>query len=208
MSKVLADVGKSVADVYDVEGSIAGVENVLTKDVQAIHEMASTIASERMGSQLIRVEAAGVVASADFIAAAIGINVGITRLHSVMVLTDNSTRITRCNVNVRTQPGGMPAQTIQESAIWVWNGSDNFLIEIVDDGGAVAGAQCLKPDTAFSYLPTMLSGPGQPQLVSEVVLRGTAAAFGAGTVDIILVLHVTAVQPGGLSSKGLPVPSW
>lgn len=208
MVKILSQSGTSLADIYNVEGSIAGVEQLLSGEVSVVHEMGQLIASERMGGQLLRVAIAGIVASADFAAVLTGINTGVSRFHGVTIITDNASRLERVNVNVRTQPGGRPTQTVQEHVVWAFDGTNSENIEIVDDGGVQITIAALRGTQEFNNLPCLLTGADQPQLVSEIAIRGTATAFGAGTVDVILIAHVSFGQAEGLGSRGLPIPSW
>jgi len=54
MPKVLGQVGVSLADAYDIEGSIAGVDELVTRDVSLTHDMAATIFSERVSTAIRR----------------------------------------------------------------------------------------------------------------------------------------------------------
>ena len=45
MVKILSQAGISLADLYNVEGSIAGIEQLDTRELPIVHEMSGTIFS-------------------------------------------------------------------------------------------------------------------------------------------------------------------
>ena len=68
MPKILAQAGISLADVYDVEGSIAGTDELLSEDVSLVHEMGGHMMSERCRSFVVTLATGDQIQNANFAA--------------------------------------------------------------------------------------------------------------------------------------------
>ena len=66
MPKILSQAGDSLADSYDVAGSIAGVDDLITQDVQLLHEMGGTIFSERLTSQVLTIASGSIAQNSEY----------------------------------------------------------------------------------------------------------------------------------------------
>jgi len=200
--KVLARTGHSLADIYDVKGSIAGVEELLAREVSLVHEMGQTIFSERL-STTIRHRATDPLAASTAIAEIVAdFPAAPTRILGVTVLTDNAARLARVSVHLEDPLAerGMP--------IWVWDGTNNQTIDILDNG-AISAEQMLTPTAEFQKIPNFRIGSDQPQFVENVSMRGVTTAFGAGDVTITMMVYIAFAETGNVpSSFGLPVPGW
>lgn len=204
MPKVLGQAGTSLADVYDVEGSIAGVDTLLSKDVALVHEMGATIFSERVSSTVRRRVTAALAQDTDFDHLLTDLPSGATRLGPILMLGSfSAARLSFASVAVRDQLSG------REVPVWSWDSTvdEEVSIRVSDDGAAAATFIMYRPIRQV-FTPGMLIGEGQPQRVSDIAFRGRTLGFGAGTQLITLAFQVLFSQVGGLDSKGLPLPSW
>lgn len=200
MPDILGDAGKSIADIYDVLGSVVGIEKLEATELPLVHEMGGTVFSERF-SIFTRRSTVTVNQSSAFGQAIIDLPATPCRLLGVEVLTTDNTRISHATVNLRD--AGVP----REFSVWVWDQANALTISIDDGAGSVL-LEVLVPQASLLAVPNFCGGIGQPQAVESAITRGVSTAFGAGTVTITTLLHLAFSEVGGLSSKGLPVPSW
>lgn len=203
MPKVLSQSGISLADTYDVEGSIAGIDRLLSEEVLLFHEMGGTLFSERF-STTVRRRSTGAIAQNITIGQIVSdLPSPYYRIFGFTVFNannDSAARLTQLSIY------GRDALANRETVLWRWNGAvvdETFNVE-----GAVSTVEILVPDVAFTVAPQLMAGITQPQSVSAIVIRGLTAGFGAGTVEIVTLMHIGFVAIGGLSSEGLPIPSW
>jgi len=204
MVKVLSRAGVSLADTYDVEGSIAGIEQLESREVTLVHEMGSTIFSERYSGN-IRNLSGGAVNQSTVWAKTIEDLPGFAfRVFGISVFVSAVDRITMASVAVRNPVSG------REMPIWAWDVAVDVetRIQYSNDGAGASTTQFLTPRVLNTNLPHMMSGNKQPQHISSLVFRGVSSGFGAGTVTAIARIHIGFGQIGGISSKGLPIPSW
>ena len=98
----------------------------------------------------------------------------------------------------------------REVAIFAWDTTVDSTINarIVDDGGAVENVLMMRQTQPALAGPSMLIGSDQRLSVGEIAFRGVATAFGAGTVAPIALIYFAHAELGGISSLGLPIPSW
>lgn len=203
MSKVQAQAGSSLADIYDVKGSIAGIENLETRDLPIVHEMGATVFSERLSGNHRRQVTASLAQSTAFDSVLADFGQGnAQRILGVTVLADFSARVDRVMVAIQDPIAE------REVPIFVWDTANDAtsVIRIVDNGAAAADMAYFIPNPLI--LPNMLLGPGQPDQMPNIVLRGQTSAFGAGAVVLTLLIYHVFAELGGVSSHGLPVPSW
>jgi len=102
MAKVLSKSGDSLADVYDVEGSIAGIERLQSEEVHLTHDMGQTLFSERLASRMLELSSGVLSQSTVF---NVNFSIGITsRLLAIQVLSTNSGRLVKCSVAITSPP--------------------------------------------------------------------------------------------------------
>jgi len=202
MVKVLSQSGDSLADLYDVEGSIAGIEQLETRELPIVHEMGATVFSERLSGFIRRSVTGNVAQSTSFNITMAGLPNGIFRILGLAVLVDTVGRTAFVQVALRSIVGG------REIPVFVWDTDNNVTsdILIVDDDAAAAVFGYLVPGP--NLLPSLGVGVGQRQRVGEeIVMRGSTSAFGAGNVELTLLVYLGLTHTG-ISNRGLPVPSW
>lgn len=202
MVKILSRSGDSLADTYDVVGSIAGIEHLESRELTLVHEMGATLFSERFSGALRRISPAATAQGTNFNAVMTGLPAGASRIFALQVFTDDASRLANVVVSLRS------AVDSSEIPIWVWDQTNSIDVRFEDAGAGVATLTLLIPETGLSALPNMLVGSGQPQQVEQIAIRGLTTAFGAGTVTVTVLVYLGLSQIGGLSSRGLPIPSW
>jgi len=201
MSKIQAQTGASLADVYDVRGSIAGVEELLSKDVQLVHEMGQTIFSERLVQLVTVVSTAAIAQSASFdVEIFTAGSIPFTRVLQIIATVDTAGRVSNAAVSAED------AAAQNGVIIWKWEGAE--IVNRILNGGSATNVVVLKADIAYDGLPCLLTGLTQQRSVPTLTMRGNTAAFGAGTVTIATRVLLAFPQLGGVSSKGLPLPAW
>ena len=208
MSKILGRSGTSLADVYDVEGSEAGLEQLDTRVVTPFHEMGGTILSERMTGGIRRTSTGDILQSTtwDIVITGIAATPG-ARILGITIMTDVPARVNIASVLLRDPDDN------RELPLWWWDQSTDIDSDIrIADEAAAANINILQPVNPTGTLPTFMIRPsprGTPSGLSEIAFRGLTAGFGAGTVEVIVIIATLA--PSGEvvpSSEGLPWPSW
>lgn len=205
-SKILSRAGVSLADAYDVEGSIAGIEELDSESVKVVHEMGATMFSERFVTTFRRIVSGDIAQSLSF-------NVVITdtpqvpfRILGVLVFVDTTGRTNRVSVNVRDANSG------REIPIWAWDSATadaEMNIQVDDDGGGASLKIVNAPVIYPMMFPLTVAGNAAPNNSAAIALRGATTAFGAGTVEnTAVILIALAAEQSGLSSVGLPMPGW
>jgi len=209
MAKVLSQSGISLADTYAVEGSIAGVEELLTKDVHLSHEMGGTIFSERLETNVTRLNPGAIAQNVTWAVTLVPPD-SPNRILGVCMIIDTTARVTHASLAIGAVTG------VRECPIWSWdiaNDAEQAITISID--GATVGVEILMLP-GFSLLPQMLTrsnGVLEGNLMGNLIYRGLTAGFGAGTVlPLMFCLLARANQaipdPGQPSSHGLPIPSW
>lgn len=206
--KILSRSGASVADVYDALGSNVGIDELDVGSLKGVHEMGGTVFAERVGGQIRRGTTGDIIASAGIVVE-VGMPLFPTRLLGLTVITDDASRVNRCAVMPQGEMDGTTTAT-QEMPIWVWDETNSTPVRMVDNNGAAALFDVLHPIQPLTQVPSMMFGADSPaQTTATMAMRGDATAFGAGTVEIILLMYIAhAVAQSGLSSYGLPIPGW
>lgn len=206
--KVLSQAGNSLADIYDVEGSIAGIEQLESRELPIMHEMGQTVFSERFSTRVIRAVTGNMLQTVTFdlvLNAASGDEAppGIpARLLGVTALTDAANRLQTAMIAVREPVSG------REVPVWAWESTGSIVVRIRENDGAAANLDLLLGDFIFQ-MPVFVGGTEQPTFTSEIAFRGLTQTFGAGTVDLFFLLYIGVADPGVVpSSRGLPIPSW
>ena len=204
MPKVLAQAGVSLADVYDIEGSIAGVDQLLSSEVVLSHEMGGTVFSERLVGSIERLQTGAVAQNTAFDLTLVTPPAGIFRIVAVYVQADLSARTSFVQVSLRDPT------TEREIPIFIWQVTNDLQssIRIVENGGA-AGTAAALIQASPTGIPSLGVGAGQRVRVGEeIVCRGLTSGFGAGTVVHTMLIYLAVASVPGLPSVGLPVPGW
>lgn len=202
--KILSKSGDSLADIYDVEGSIAGIEELETHELPIVHEMGSTIFSERLGGFISRSSTGAILQTITFNIVQTSLGAIPARVLGLVVFTDNNARVSHVTVSIRD-----PFDN-REIPIFIWDTAGGVaVIGRFDDAGTIANFDILQ-NMMSGGLPNMLIGTGQEQPVDQLAFRGLSTTFGAGDVTISMMMYraEAQAQAGGISSRGLPIPGW
>lgn len=208
MPKIRSQAGISLSDLYDVEGSIVGIEELISREVHLSHEMGAAVFSERLVARLRRMTTGDIAQNTDFSLQIADLPAGGFRVLGVDVIADAGLRVNHAVVSMHS-PG---ANFGQDFPLWTFDqdfANTGRTVRMVDDDNAEANLTQLAPQLGMANLPSMGFGVDQRFNVPNIVFRGTTAGFGAGTVEVIALIYVAAADAGsGLSSRGLPLPSW
>jgi len=199
--KILSQAGVSLSDLYDVQGSIVGIEELVAREVSLVHEMGQTIFSERLAATSRNEQTAALDENTDFTLDASGPYDDPSRIIGVLCTTDTTNRLSVLSVTMHEAIGG------SDMVLYVWDGNEVNVRFF--SGSSIVTEIALPGLPAFDRLPVLLPS-GQFGRDWKIRAVGRTSGFGAGTVKIRL--HTTHLFPqtfgGALSSKGLPVPSW
>jgi len=199
VAKILSKSGDSLADVYDVAGSIAGIDDLLSEDVNLVHEMGATIFSERLSAAVFPLTSGAIPQSTAFNSA---LPLAQTsRILGLAVVTDQIARINDVQVSINSQ--GVDT----DCPIFSWISSDPSKVVRITIGGSLQTLTLLTP-AYLPFIPNLTINQGSPSPVSTLILRGQTNAFGAGTVITQAIFFIAFPQVDGLSNRGLPLPGW
>lgn len=204
MAKILSKSGESLADAYDVQGSIAGIDELISREVSLVHEMGSTIFSERLNGQILRIATGAVAQNVNFDITVQNLPTTPLRVHAVTLFASVQARTSLASVSLRAR------NLDREVAVLAWDsGFDNEVSWRASDNGAAVGTHILLRPTG-GYFPNgpNLMGGGNVEVVNVIMLRGLTSGFGAGTVEIVASVYISFSALAGISSEGLPLPSW
>jgi len=209
--KILSQAGKSLADVYDIEGSIAGVEDLLSKDVHLVHEMGGQIFSERLESLLITLSSTAILQSTTFDIQSAAPPDSINRIAGAIMYADAAAEVSFAQLSITDTSSATPA----ELPIMAWDAAVDAEVSIRTrlDGAAIGTLQWLRPVQPPLALPALMTRMGAASSMPVISFRGQTLAFGAGTSTTLAVILLVrpdplTTVPGGPMSHGLPIPSW
>jgi len=205
--KILGQSGASISDIYDVEGSIVGVDELDSGSVQTVHEMGDLIFSERCRGTIRIIESGDILQSVNIdVVSVIPDITPASRLIGVTVVVNQTSRISHLTVSLRNVGNS------REVPLFLWDTSNDREISWRGSiGGSIANNILLQPIVNTPHLPTMLirAVHGDSGLTT-IALRGRTTAFGAGTVEATALF--TTFSPNEdmavPSNEGLPIPSW
>ena len=203
MVKILSQAGNSLADTYDVEGSIAGIDHLETHELPIVHEMGSTVFSERFSTAIRRATSGAVAQNISWDVILTDLPGVPTRLLGVLVFANNAGRVLRASCQVRNDGEG------RELPVWIYDGANFIVTRMEDNGGGVGLLEILMGNIQAIQMPNFTGGNGQPQIADQLAFRGTSTGFGAGTVTVTALYYIAFSETGRVpSSRGLPIPSW
>jgi len=204
--KVLGSAGKTLADVYDIDGSIVKIGELDSESVKTVHEMGATIFAERIEGHILTASTAAMAQNVSFKATISALpKVPVMRILGIMVTVDTTSRLDDCCVAIRGQ--GQAGGLAQETPIWVWDGTNEDIVRHFIDN-TTADHLALRPDPAYTIMPSMMIGFPQPVRANSIACIGNTNGFGAGTVTITVMAYLALAASPALGSGGLPVPSW
>jgi len=207
MVKILSQAGESLADMYQAEGSIAGIEQLETRELPIVHEMGATVFSERFRLSILRIAAGATAQNTDIDVSVTTLPEAITRILGVQVFSDTVARVLSAQVSTHS-PTLTPIAVQQDFPIWAWDGTNSNSIRL-QDLNTIATFDLLTP-VVGGHIPSFIT-PGTDQgafPVRDIELRGRTTGFGAGTVTLTALLYLASTFAGGISSFGARVPSW
>jgi len=206
--KILSQAGVSLADVYDVEGSVVGLENLDVSDIKGVHDLGPQIHSERL-------QVFNLIADSTAVAQNVTWNIelgafpdSINRLLSVFVMADTAARTAHCAISIRD-----PLSLI-DHVIWAWQSVVDIeanLLWAAPTVGTQVGLRVLAGPRGD--VPTLIARTGASAAMPTLFFRGLSLGFGAGTVRVRALIQIARPDegnpaPGAPSSHGLPIPSW
>ena len=198
--KILGQAGTSLADQYDIEGSIAGVEILDSEEVKTVHEMGGVMFSERLGGTIIELSSGDI---AQNISSSTNLNLGpdMGRILGVQMFALPAARTSRCQVSIAD------AVLSTDLPLTYWETGDPEKTIDISSGGSLLTSNLLEP-TSPPLLPNLAIGADSRNPTPFVIFRFRSSGFGAGTVLIKAVLYFAFASVSGLSSRGLPLPGW
>lgn len=209
MSKILSQAGDSLADSYDVAGSIAGVEDLISADVQLLHEMGGTIFSERLRSQVITLATGAIGQNSEF-EATFDFDELVdspVRILGIQVVASAVTRVQLAQVSIQ----GVGSSGEFPFYIFDYDDDPSGLVILSIQGAAVDTYIQLSPRQI--QVPTLITRKGDEGTMPGLVLRGLTTGFGGGTVQCTALINICRAGQatpvaGDPKSHGLPLPSW
>ncbi len=202
MVKILSRSGASLADIYDVEGSIAGIDQLNSRELNIFHEMGGTVMSERLGGQILRTTTGALPQTVPWDLAITGISPTIVRVLGAMVFTDDVSRLNHVTLSLHS------VEDDRDIPIWIWDANEESVSGRLADGGAAATVTFLASPLNTQGFPSMMFGADQSRDIEEIAFRGTPSTFGAGTVEVTALIYIALARNTSISSYGLPIPGW
>jgi len=203
LARILGTTGTSLADVYEVDGSIVDIDNLLSRDVNLVHDLGATMWAERVSQRLVQFTVAGVLQSADFGEVIFALPNTPARILAMTVFVDTASRLVRCAVSLRNNT----LSASVEQPIWAWDEATEFTIRMAIGAGGVDLLTLLSKQEV-DRIPLTRLGEDSPESMESLVVRGTTTGFGAGTLDITVNTLIEFAGLSGVSSHGVPLPGW
>jgi len=203
--KILSRAGVSLADCYNVQGSIAGIERLESDEVTLVHEMGGVIQSERMGLSIRRATTTALAQSTGWNVVLADLPEGVFRIFGVQMYANVIARTAHAALLLRS------GDQEREIPLLVFDSAHDTESEIrMEDDGAGVATHFILNSVSPVLSPVIAVGPGQPRVMNQIAFRGNTAAFGAGSVNIRAIIQIGFTHLSGStpSSIGLPIPSW
>jgi len=201
MSKILSKSGSSLADVYDIAGSIAGIEELQSKDVNLVHEMGATIFAERVGGLVVVLTSGDIAQNIAFAESFLFLQ--NARVLGAQLISDDASRVARAIVSVNSDNASLRS----DFPLVAWDAGEPFISADINVENTTAVRDLMIP-VAATTLPSLLIGHGTTRNVDTLILRGLSTGFGAGTVEVQALIYMGFPEPSAVSNRGLPLPSW
>lgn len=213
MPKIQTRAGESLADQYDTPGSVAGVEELLSRDVGLFHEMGNVLLSERMQSEILEITGAAMGASVSFdwvTEVSRPLPKTPTRIFQIAIVASRAATIARAALYI-SDPGPQfdGTSTAREIPIFAFDYALDVEtpIQFEDGGDAEATWYLLRSPTPM--LQQLLVRIGALHTMPDIVLRGETLGSFSGVVYVraLILLASPSGGPQG-ATVGLPIPSW
>ncbi len=208
MPKILSQAGTSLADVYDVEGSVAGIDNLESAEVQLVHELGAQIHSERLQTFLVSISSGTVAQNSTWSVDAGAFPDSTNRFLGAYVTTDTTAEIAHCSLSMRDR-----SATENAFPLWAWDDvvDAEYAIRILQ-AGSTGNRIGLAPRPSLYPFQSILTRQGDNRM-PLLSFNGLTNGFGAGTNTAICTIMLARPDPGNPapghpSSHGLPIPSW
>lgn len=216
MAKTQAPYGSSLAQIYDTIGTKIGAgADLRTDEIALVHEMGHVIFSERLQFSIRHLVASAVAQSTAIAVVITDLPTAHYRILNATVFTTSgatAAHFSDLSLHQRDVSSG------REIPFWTWDLANGGVVGNVrvDLGSGVVLVPQLIPSAAAGHVRQQSMGRGFVEGappgdgVRAIALRGTTAAFGAGTLDVtaaVLIAHALP-GPGQIRSEGLPIPSW
>jgi len=206
--KILSQAGVSLADVYDIEGSVVGLEELDVENIKGVHELGAQIHSERLLVFGLDANSGLVAQSTNWSISLGGFPDSINRILSICFIADTAARVDFCNLNI------LDGGSLQGHPIAAWDSNVDVEQQVRWLNPTIATETLLMPTRQIAGgLPTILARTGASEVMPTLEFRGRTLGFGAGTVRTRALIQVARPDrgnpaPGEPSSHGLPIPSW
>ena len=190
--------------MYQVSGSVAGIDSLETHELPIVHEMGAVLFSERFRTTIRRITTGGIAQNITASPAITNMPDAITRILGIQVYADDESRVLTAQVSLQRPSNA------EDFPIWVWDGT-TFATAALVDLGVLGNFDILSPEPGTLMVPTFSGGVDQGpsnETVTDLRLRVITTGFGAGTVEIICVVYLAFTFTGGVSAFGARVPSW
>jgi len=209
MVKVLSQSGISLADVYDVEGSIAGTDELLAREVALVHEMGGQILSERLQAFFLRMSSGAIAQNTNWTVTSGQLPDCPNRILgvSVFIPVAQTTDVSNCMLSIQN------GEIDREIPFYTWDESDDPEVRVRWDDAGAGAANFMELRSSVVRTPTLATRLGLGEAMPVIRFRGATSGFGAGTLTAIAMIHILRATPevptpGHPSSHGLPLPSW
>lgn len=214
-----ADVGSTLSQHYDTQGQQMGSPGaeIEADRILLTHEMGTVMFGEKVRVRIRRLACLALNQSSTGEQILTDLPQGPWRILGLTVMTPDATAVAADFSGVSLAMRDPDSQ--RETLLWGWNNATlvNFRYSVDSTIGVAAHATFIPTAvqsnawSAMGLMPNFcVSSKLTPQQsVSELALRVTTAAFGAGTRDVLANVAIGFALPsvGGIAS-GLPVPSW
>lgn len=207
--KILSQAGTSLADIYDVEGSVVGLDALSVEEIQGVHELGGTIHSERLSVFHRNIASDDELQNVAFNTSMSGFPDSINRILGIFVVASVASRVAFVTLSI-----GDPA-TGREHIIWAWDETADAEGPVRwDDGSGAANISGLRTLAGpLGTQPNLLVRTGARWRMPSMVMRGLTNGFGAGNVTVTAQIMLcrpdrSVTAPGDPNSRGLPIPSW
>jgi hypothetical protein len=203
-----------MADSYDIEGSIVGVENLDSSSVGLVENMGQRVFSERMTSHLLRISSGSLAQNAAWDIVASPFPDGPCRITNIVFIALTASRVSMADLMIADPNSNveMPIATWASGAVTIGGVADNERPIRFDDDSAGAGTVSYLGQT-LATSPQLVVQMGQAPGMPVLKFRGLTSGFGGGTVEVLCYVshcrpNVLSPAPGHPSSVGLAIPSW
>lgn len=211
MPKFLGQAGISLADNYDVEGSIARADQLNTEDgVFLYDEQGGRIHSERLNSFILHFSSTAIAQNTVFDIVLGGIPDSVNRILGAYVVFNTTARLASANIAIQEIDGSA------EFSIFSWgetNDAERRTRMSIDGAAAGNVSVCIPLGMGSNAGPNLITRMGAEFLIPQMIFRGSSNGFGAGTVIATAIVLLARPdrgnpRPGEPSSHGLPLPGW